>query len=298
LQALSAYASFGGHALVKRCLYLFAAFTRAEDGLVGACVYEKPSPRYGGIHILDYAALFNAALHDYVLSSRDTATGEDLWPVAQRQVELLGRFVGADGLFVDPRNLWLFIDWSESLDRTASIQGVLIYAFEQTLSLARLLHREADVGPLEGLIARMRAAARSRLFDHRLNVFVSGSARQVSLASQAWLTIAGVPVSREQGATALRQALALPDSIRPITPYLYHHFVEALLVSGLRTEAAALVKAYWGGMVNAGADTFWEVYDPDHPLSSPYGDIHINSYCHAWSCTPVYFLRARGLSPV
>lgn len=296
LQALSAYASFGGQELVKRCLYLFAALPRAEDGLVGACVYEKPTPRYGGIHILDYAALFNAALYDYVRNSGDTVTGEDLWPVAQRQVELLSRFVHADGLFVDPKNLWLFIDWSESLDRTAAIQGVLIYAFEQTLSLARLLHRETDVGQLEGLISRMRAAARSRWFDHRLNVFVSGPARQVSLASQAWLTIAGVPASPEQGATTLRQALALPDSVRPITPYLYHHFVEALLVSGLRSEAVALMKAYWGGMVNAGADTFWEVYDPDHPLSSPYGDIHINSFCHAWSCTPVYFLRARGLS--
>ena len=48
-------------------------------------------------------------------------------------------------------------------------------------------------------------------------------------------------------------------------------------------------------MVAAGADTVCEVYDPDHPLSSSYGDIHINSFCHAWSCTPVYFLRVRGL---
>jgi alpha-L-rhamnosidase len=44
--------------------------------------------------------------------------------------------------------------------------------------------------------------------------------------------------------------------------------------------------------VEAGADTFWEVYDPAQPLSSPYGDIHINSFCHAWSCTPSYFLRS------
>ncbi len=295
LQALSAYASFGGHALVKRCLYLFAALPRAEDGLVGACVYEKPNPRYGGIHILDYAALFNVTLYDYVRASGDTSTGEDLWPVALRQVELLSRGVGPDGLFVDPKNLWLFIDWSEPLDRTASIQGVLIYAFEHTLQLARLLRRESDLPRLEGLIARMRAVARERLFDRHLGVFVSGRGRQVSWASQAWLTLAGVPAAAGQAATALRQAIATPGSIPPATPYLYHHFVDALLVSGLRKEAVGLIKAYWGGMVAAGADTFWEIYDPDHPLSSPYGDIHINSYCHAWSCTPTYFLRTRGL---
>lgn len=29
--------------------------------------------------------------------------------------------------------------------------------------------------------------------------------------------------------------------------------------------------------------------------ASVIGDIHINSYCHAWSCTPSYFLRSGKL---
>nr|WP_301847471.1 hypothetical protein [uncultured Parabacteroides sp.] len=44
-------------------------------------------------------------------------------------------------------------------------------------------------------------------------------------------------------------------------------------------------------MVKRGADTFWEVYDPDNDYLSPYGFFVINSYCHAWSCTPVYFIN-------
>jgi len=295
LQALAAYATFGGHELVKRCLYLFAAFPR-DDGLLGACVYEKPTPRYGGIHILDYAALFNAALHDYVEASRDIATGIDLWPVALRQVELMRQWINPEGLFVDPKTLWLFIDWNEQLDRTASIQGVLIYAFEHTVHLAHLLGREHEVSGLDKLIARMRAAAREHLFDPKSGMFVSGRQRQVSWASQAWLIIAGVPTSTRQAAEAIRRAITLETAIRPTTPYLYHHVVEGLLGANLRQQALALLKEYWGGMVTAGADTFWEVYDPEHPLSSPYGDIHINSYCHAWSCTPTYFLRKVGLT--
>jgi len=294
LQALVAYATYGGHDLVKRCLYLFAAFPR-EDGLLGACVYEKPTPRYGGIHILDYAALFNAALCDYVEASGDTVTGIDLWPVASRQVELLRQWVSPAGLFVDPKTLWLFIDWNEQLDRTASIQGVLIYAFERTLRLARLLGREREVSGLADLIARMRIAAREHLFDHQSGVFVSGPKRQVSWASQAWLILAGVPTSVQQSAAAMRRAITLETAVRPTTPYLYHHVVEGLLGADLRQQAVALLKEYWGGMVTAGADTFWEIYDPEHPLSSPYGDVHINSYCHAWSCTPTYFLRKVGL---
>jgi hypothetical protein len=44
-------------------------------------------------------------------------------------------------------------------------------------------------------------------------------------------------------------------------------------------------------MAQAGADTFWEVYNPADSLASPYGDVHLNSFCHAWSCTPAYLLR-------
>ena len=40
-----------------------------------------------------------------------------------------------------------------------------------------------------------------------------------------------------------------------------------------------------------GADTFWEVYDPNDDFRSPYNFFPINSYCHAWSCTPVYFIN-------
>jgi len=49
-------------------------------------------------------------------------------------------------------------------------------------------------------------------------------------------------------------------------------------------------------MVKAGADTFWEVYDPSNADLSPYGSTLVNSYCYAWSCTPAYLLRSLDLA--
>lgn len=46
-------------------------------------------------------------------------------------------------------------------------------------------------------------------------------------------------------------------------------------------------------MVKAGADTFWECFDEKDARASPYGDVRNNSFCHAWSCTPSYLLRAK-----
>ena len=72
---------------------------------------------------------------------------------------------------------------------------------------------------------------------------------------------------------------------------MHHYVVEAMIKIGMMDEALAYIKKYWGGMVKAGADTFWEVYVPGQPKLSPYGDVIINSWCHAWSCSPSYFIR-------
>lgn len=58
--------------------------------------------------------------------------------------------------------------------------------------------------------------------------------------------------------------------------------------------AGTLLRSYWGGMIARGADTYDEVFDPDEPDLAPYGHASLNSRCHAWSCTPVYFVRRYG----
>jgi alpha-L-rhamnosidase len=289
LQALANYKTFRNFPLVKRCLYLFAAFPR-EDGLLHACVFEKPHPLAAGDTILDYAALYVAALYDYVLASGDKACGRDLWPTAQRQLEIVGACVNKDGLFVDPHNIWIFIDWAQKLDRTAAMHGVLLYSYRQAAALATLLGHTGDATRYSQIAGRMKTAAQQVYFDSEKQLYTSGLERQVSLATQAWLILAGVPTT-EAAATALRKALADPAAVVPASPYLQHHVVSAMLACGMQTEALALIDQYWGGMIQRGADTFWEIYNPDDSLASPYNDIHINSFCHAWSCTPAYLLR-------
>jgi hypothetical protein len=289
LQALANYKTFRNLALVKRCLYLFAAFPR-EDGLLRACVFEKPKPTASGDFILDYAALYVAALFDYVKYSGDKESGRELWPTAKRQLEIVGANVDAEGLFVAPKDTWIFIDWEQRLDRTAAMHGVLLYCCRQAASLAELLGFTEDSNKYLLVARRLTFAAQKHFFDATEQLYISGAGRQISLASQAWLILAGVP-TQTAGATAIRRALAHPEVVMPSTPYLYHHVVSAMLACNLKSEALALIEKYWGGMVQAGADTFWEVYNPADSLSSPYGDVHINSFCHAWSCTPAYLLR-------
>ena len=49
----------------------------------------------------------------------------------------------------------------------------------------------------------------------------------------------------------------------PLTPYAYHHVIEALLHVGEKELALSQMRTYWGGMTALGADTFWEAFDPE-----------------------------------
>lgn len=295
LQARASYVTYPNHDLVKRCLYLFAGLPRESDGFLPACVFEKPTPSTTGTFILDYAALYPGILLDYAKATNDLATARELWPVAFRQLELLLVHVDDGGIFQVPANTWAFIDWNRQLDRAASMQGVIIYACRRLRELAELTGNGAQVGHYPALLEKMTSAARKHYYSAELRVCISGPLKQVSWASQAWMTLADC-LKKEEAALALRRAV-LEDhtSIQPANAYLYHHVAEAMVECGMRAEALQLIKSYWGGMVDAGADAFWEAYDPKDSTFSPYGDVHVNSFCHAWSCTPSYFFRALKL---
>ena len=289
LQALTSYCTFSNNDLVKRCLYLLAAFPRA-DGLLAGCVFEYPAPSHGHEFLGDYAVFFAVALADYVNATGDKATGADLWPSAKKQFDVLSQYIGADGIFAAPKDLWIFVDWNQKLEKSAAMQAIYIFGLKRLVALAGQLGLQSEIKDYPARIRAMEAAAIKTFYDKPSGMFRSGPDHQISLASQAWMTIAGVG-DRKLQARALKTALAVKDAIRPNTPYLNHYVVEALFLAGCTDDALALMRAYWGGMVKAGADTFWEAYSPEQPKLAPYGDFHINSFCHAWSCTPSYLLR-------
>ncbi|MCG7378760.1 sugar hydrolase [Paenibacillus sp. ACRSA] len=295
LQALANYETFKSNNLVKRCLYLFAGLPD-EHGRVSANLFIEPKLIADDTYLYDYSLLFTVTLCDYWEATGDQETLQDLWPTARRQIELALENV-EDGLVQDRDSWWSFIDWHEDLNKQAPSQGVLIYTLKRAVRLANAIGGEegkncSDLWNKE--IRFTENAAMENLWDENLEFFVSGEARQLSWASQIWMVLAEV-LPEEQNRKLLLQLIEEKTLIGMTTPYLYHYLTEALLVAGLREEAITLIRSYWGGMIRDGADTFWELYDPHNKSYSPYGSNLINSYCHAWSCTPTYLIRKYGL---
>lgn len=290
LESLANRHSFRNFDLVKRCLYLFAGLT-GDGGCIVPNIFEHPEPHcYESMHLLPYSLLFNSTLLEYLKDTQDYETAEDLWCVAVRQIEDALTFIDKDFLYnPDLRSSWIFFDWREGLDVTAPMQAAMIFALNQTYELAQMLGKEAEVKEWKTIEKNMIKAAGKHMYDKGRGVVVSGSDRQVSVLSQAWMTKAGV-LDVKEAQRALRTAMADESSVKPGTPYATHYVVDAMLLCGMNEEAKAYMIDYWGGMVNRGADTFWEAYDPNDDYISPYNFHPLNSYCHAWSCTPVYFI--------
>lgn len=291
LQALANYYTFKNNDLVKRCLYLFAG-APMEEGQAGACLYIRPEVSADDIKLFDYSLFFISCLYDYYMETRDSDTLAELWDTAFHQVEIAAKALDENNIVRDqPDNWWwCFIDWNVDLNKQASAQAVFIYTMKQAYELAGILGDESRSGKLSNLIQDVSRAAIKYLWDDNQGFFVSGARRQVSWASQIWFALSGILPDIETK-NLMEKLKEKNPSVKLMTPYMNHCYVEALLKAGLKSDAEDHIRRYWGGMVKAKADCFWEVYDPDNPDVSAYGDRIMNSYCHAWSCTPTYFIR-------
>ncbi len=293
LESLANIYSFENHQLTKRCLYMLAGLSD-DEGYVLGTVFETPEPHaQAGQRLMDYSLLYNASLKEYLEATKDAETAKDLWPVAKRQLDIITQYVSEDGLVDYERankEWWLFFDWKDGLNKAAGIQGLMIFALNETYELAKLLNVEDDVKYVPSLIKKMKRAALKNMYNSKTGLFECGEDKQVSYASQAWMIIGDV-LSEKASQKALNNVMKHTEALKPGGPYMYHYFIQALVKSKMYDEAKTVLTDFWGGMVDKGADTFWEVYDPTNDFLSPYGFYPINSYCHAWSCTPVYFIR-------
>ncbi len=289
LQALANYYTFENYDLVKRCLYLFAGVP-LENGQVAANIFMEPEPLADDTMLYDYSLFFAVTLFDYYQHSDDYEALKELWPTAKKQIEFGLARLNEKNIVQDSNHWWSFVDWTEGLNKQASAHAILIYTLKRGIKLARELGEEKLADYYREQSDLTSQAALTYLWDEKKELFISGDEKQISWASQIWMVLAGV-LDAETGNKLLKKIMKNKEALKITTPYMYHHLVEAFIKSGNKEKGLEILNYYWGSMIEDGADCFWELYDPEDKSFSPYGSNIINSYCHAWSCTPSYFIR-------
>lgn len=288
LQALANYASFDNTALVKRCLYLFGAMT-AKDGRISANVFTNQPYVPDDTFMYDYSLFFISTLAYLEKHEKDEEVLTDLYPIAKKQWEYTRRFIRDNGEVVPDQQYVTFVDWSNDFDKTTAGQAITIYVLRQLIALAKMID-DPELAKYEQELENLKNFAIDNQFDPQTGLFVSGKKREVNIASQVWMVLAHV-MDDETNHQIMTKTVNKLFPVRGIaTPYMYHHIDQALFEAGMKDEAIKLMKEYWGKMVDLGADTFWEAFEPENPAYSPYDSPIENSFCHAWSCTPIWLL--------
>jgi len=86
------------------------------------------------------------------------------------------------------------------------------------------------------------------------------------------------------------------------TPYMRFYELSAMCELGDYGNVYQQMISYWGGMLDEGATTFWELYRPEEKgleRYSMYNCKYGKSLCHAWGASPIYILGRYfiGLTP-
>jgi hypothetical protein len=192
---------------------------------------------------------------------------------------------------------WEFIDWAD-FDRTgplAAEQMLYAAALKAMEQAATILDLPDKAGEYRERYAKLKEAIDRHYWDEEkgayVDSFVSGR-RHVTRHANIFAIRYGL-ADQGRKERILKEVLLNPGIPAITTPYFQFFELEALCSMGRTDQVLETILSYWGGMLDLGADTFWEEYDPRKKPEQQYemyGDPYGKSMCHAWAASPIYLL--------
>lgn len=216
------------------------------------------------------------------------------------RLESFSRRESAEGLLTDDAladgESWLFIDWTDDAHSTTALNVLYYGALQAGARLADTRGAADDAKRWRERAARLKATLLSRAWDGKRGLFrfdvLDPSKGHFTRHPNIYAAYFNL-VDGERLASIGRE-LAADGLPRVGTPYVSTYEALALIRCGRPADARNLVERIWDGMLDLGATTFWEGFDPSARGSEhwefykrPFG----KSLCHAWGSAPVFLLR-------
>lgn len=245
--------------------------------------------------IVDYSLLWILSVKEHYETYGDLAFLRQVWPKMQSLMQFCEQNLDEHGFLVGREQDWTFIDWAD-LDKAgpvAAIQMLLAACWEDMQALAEVLKTDSvayqkRLTALKENIDRFYWDAEKGAY---IDSFTSGK-RHVTRQTNIFAVLFDV-ASLEKRDRILRNVIS-NDEVPPITtPYFNFVQLDMLAGAGQLDTVLQKIRDYWGGMLERGAVTFWEEFDPNITSAAQYdmyGDTFGKSLCHAWAASPIYLL--------
>ncbi len=267
--------------------------------------------------IMDYTFYWFKSVYDFYIYTADIDFVREIYPRMQTMMDyVLGR-TNEEGMAEGKHDDWIFVDWVDfpmHKRGTLCFEQILLCKSLETMKMCATVLRDNPLAePPQGSITtdeynadaekygKLEEALRSKLkptfWNEEQQAFMhaieDGEMNAQITKFPNMFAIIYDYLSDDDKQKVMQSAMLNPDVPAITTPYMRFYELEALCQMGMQKEVLKEMRNYWGGMLQEGATSFWEKYNPEESGTqhlAMYGRPYGKSLCHAWGASPIYLL--------
>jgi hypothetical protein len=251
--------------------------------------------------IMDYTFYWFLGIYDYYQYTGNKLLIKQLYPRMKSLMDYCLSRRDADGMMQGMAGDWVFIDWADFTMSKAgelSFEQLLFARSLETMALcANIMNDNDNAKKYTDLAFNLKSKLFNVFWSETQNAFIHNrengvNSTQVTPFTNMFAVLFDYLDANKTKAVK-ENVLLNPNALKITTPYMRFYELEALCKLGEQKHVLKEIRDYWGGMINLGATTFWEKYNPmekNPELLAMYGRPFGKSLCHAWGASPIYLL--------
>lgn len=286
IQARVTQFAFGDTSFLERGLRLVAQ-SQAGDG----SLHAHPPADIPAHRLPDFMLTWVLALWDHYLYTARTELLTQCLPALNDLLNFFANHETDQGLVGGFDGFWVFLDWAPlpKEDFSATLNLMYLQALRAAADICTTVGARGDAARYSQKALLLASAIERHFWDEkeqtwrdRFDAAKNATTDSISRHASALALILGL--KPQTHAAIARDVLVKPARSRrgrivTASPFFYAYIFDALSSAGLGAEVVEIIRDKWGRMLDQGATTFWEVFEPEH-----------HSRCHAWSASPLYHL--------
>lgn len=249
--------------------------------------------------IMDYSFYWFVSFYDYYLYTGDLEFIKQNYSKMLTLMDFCIKRTNKNGMMEGLKGDWVFIDWADMDNKgEVSAEQLLFYrSLEIMGQISQLLADDKNFIRFSSLAKELKNKIVEFFWNEDLGGLVitrinDKPLEQITKHANIFALMFNL-LDKNQVSSVVNKVL-LNESIQKIkTPYFRFYELAALCEAGKHAFVIKEILDYWGCMLNLGATTFWEEYDPTLKGTehyAMYGEPFDKSLCHAWGASPIYLL--------
>ncbi|MFI1743655.1 alpha-L-rhamnosidase-related protein [Thalassobellus sediminis] len=248
--------------------------------------------------IMDYSFYWFLGVYDYYKFSGDEAFIKQIYPRMKSLMQFCLDRRNENGMVEGLPGDWLFIDWADGLTKDGEVsfeQLLLARSLEAMAICAKITGDNESIETYKNLAHDLKEKLFKIFWSEKKQAFIHNRVDNKltdNVTRYTNMFAIFFDYLTETQKQHVKQNVLLNDNIQKITtPYMRFYELEALCALGEQEFVLDEIRDYWGGMLDLGATSFWELYDTTDTGEehlAMYGRPYGKSLCHAWGASPIY----------